>query len=111
MYVKRTGSGNICIITTYVDDLLIAASTSADIIATKDAMSAKFAMKDLGLCTTILGIDVVQQPAGGVVTWRSKKVKSTIPQSTAKAELYALNSGICKLLKILHIDMPKPTPV
>ncbi|KAJ2679573.1 hypothetical protein IWW39_006478, partial [Coemansia spiralis] len=42
-----------------------------------------------------VNIGYVFKIADGVVTWRSKKVKSAIPQSTAEAELYALNAGIC----------------
>ncbi|KAJ2296749.1 hypothetical protein IWW55_005003, partial [Coemansia sp. RSA 2706] len=36
--------------------------------------------------------------AGGVVLWHTKKVKSAVPQSTAEAELYALNAGVCDLV-------------
>ncbi|KAJ1807173.1 hypothetical protein LPJ77_003177, partial [Coemansia sp. RSA 2523] len=50
-----------CIVTTYVDDLLIATADTGELAATKRALSDRFEMKDLGKCTSILSIDIEQK--------------------------------------------------
>jgi hypothetical protein len=58
------GDPGFCILTTYVDDLLIAATSMALLQKVKDSLSAEFSMKDLGQCSSILSIDITQSSKG-----------------------------------------------
>ncbi|KAJ2316295.1 hypothetical protein IWW52_003717, partial [Coemansia sp. RSA 2704] len=54
------GTSGMILITSYVDDLLITVLDEDLISEVKDQFSAEFVMKDLGLCSTILGIELEQ---------------------------------------------------
>jgi hypothetical protein len=59
VYIKKTDSFNL-IVTTYVDDLLIASENLDIIINFKKSMTQRFEMSDLGEMKYILGIEVLQ---------------------------------------------------
>jgi hypothetical protein len=61
LYVKKTNHG-IIIIIIYVDDLLIAGNSDANIFDLKKLLKQEFEMKDLGELYYLLGIDVIQSP-------------------------------------------------
>ena len=61
VYVQR-GPTFTMIVGVYVDDLLITGSSEDQIKAFKGHMMTIFAMSDLGLLSTYLGIEVVQEP-------------------------------------------------
>ena len=59
IYVRREG-GHLLIIALYVDDLLIACSDESMLSKTKNDLSERFKMKDLGESRIILGMDITR---------------------------------------------------
>jgi hypothetical protein len=53
--IKHSPEGALTLISIYVDDLLIAAKTIDDLVATKNSLMSEFSMKDLGEAHTIIG--------------------------------------------------------
>ncbi|CAM8880685.1 unnamed protein product [Rhodiola kirilowii] len=64
VYSKFDNSGNGVIICLYVDDMLIFGTTLECLNQTKDFLSSKFSMKDMGEAEVILGIRI--ERVGGV---------------------------------------------
>ena len=62
-YIKYTDIGYV-IVCLYVDDLLILGNNKAIITSTKDMLSSRFDMKDLGLADVILGVKILRTPQG-----------------------------------------------
>ena len=56
LYIKKNKEGNICLISLYVDDLIITGGSYQLIIDIKSHMSQEFEMKDLGDLHDCLGI-------------------------------------------------------
>ena len=52
------------IVCLYVDDLLILGNNNAIIKSTKDMLSSRFDMKDLGVADVILGVKIIKTPQG-----------------------------------------------
>ncbi|GJV84289.1 retrovirus-related pol polyprotein from transposon TNT 1-94 [Tanacetum coccineum] len=69
VYVKDTNSGYV-ILCLYVDDMLIIGSNKNMINSTKDMLKSKFDMKDMGLADVILGIQIIQNHNGLVLSSR-----------------------------------------
>ena len=63
VYIKYTHIGYV-IVCLYVDDLLILGNNKAIITSTKDMLSSRFDMKDLGLADVILGVKILRTPQG-----------------------------------------------
>ena len=63
VYIKHTHIGYV-IVCLYVDDLLILGNNKAIITSTKDMLSSRFDMKDLGLADVILGVKILRTPQG-----------------------------------------------
>ena len=59
---------NFLIIVLYVDDLLITGSTVSSILVIKTALHDAFEMSDLGLLKQFLGLEIVQNSDGIMVT-------------------------------------------
>ena len=57
LYFRQDEDGNICIISLYVDDIVIAGSTSSLIDELKAELNKKYKMKDLGVVNHILGCE------------------------------------------------------
>ncbi|KAG7662884.1 uncharacterized protein J8A68_003568 [[Candida] subhashii] len=66
LYVARV-TGHMIMVGLYVDDLLIASSSSLVITQFKQRISACFKMRDLGVCSKFLGLNVEQREDGIVV--------------------------------------------
>ena len=60
--------GNFLIIFLYVDDILITGSTFSSISAIKMALHDAFEMSDLGLLKQFMGLEIVQNSDGIMVT-------------------------------------------
>lgn len=60
VYTKFNASGNGVIICLYVDDMLIFGTDMVQVQLTKDFLSSKFNMKDLGEADVILGIQIIR---------------------------------------------------
>ena len=67
VYSKHTNMGYV-IICLYVDDLLIIGSNKEIIKSTKDMLSARFDMKDLGIADVILGVKIHKTEQGYVLS-------------------------------------------
>jgi len=67
VYSKHTNMGYV-IICLYVDDLLIFGSNKEIIKSTKDMLSARFDMKDLGIVVVILGVKIHKTNQGYVLS-------------------------------------------
>ena len=63
VYIKCIDVGYV-IVCLYVDDLLILGNNKAIITSTKDMLSSRFDMKDLGLADVILGVKILRTPQG-----------------------------------------------
>ena len=61
-------NGNILIIVSYVDDLLITGSTLASIAFIKNALHDAFEMSNLGLLKQFLNLEISQDFDGIIVT-------------------------------------------
>ena len=60
VYIKRYECNHLCIIAIYVDDLLIAGSSSTIINQVKNLFKSSFQMKDLGPVNNLLGCRILQ---------------------------------------------------
>lgn len=58
--------GSVTLVALYVDDLLILSNTPTSIDSVKDVLASNFRMKDLGLVSRFLGMQVTQRP--GIVS-------------------------------------------
>ena len=58
MYTKKLNDGSLIILILYIDDMLIAGKSKDEITFLKDALSKKFAMKDLGDDHHFLGMHI-----------------------------------------------------
>ena len=56
LYIKKDKEGNVCLISLYVDDLIITSGAYQQITDIKSHMSQEFEMKDLGDLHNCLGI-------------------------------------------------------
>ena len=65
-YVKNDSSSKVFIVL-YVDDLLVTGSSEVDISKTKAFLITKFAMKDLGDVSSILGMQVSRDRLKGTL--------------------------------------------
>ena len=65
-YVKFFGNSYI-ILLLYVDDMLIAGSSTEEINNSKKQLSKQFAMKDLGAAKQILGMRIIRDKANGTL--------------------------------------------
>ena len=63
VYVKHVSMGYV-IVCLYVDDLLILGNNQAIIKSTKDMLSSRFDMKDLGEVDVILGVKIIKTSQG-----------------------------------------------
>jgi len=63
IYVKHAAMGYV-IVCLYVDDLLILGNNPAIIKSTKDMLSSRFDMKDLGQADVILGVKILKTLQG-----------------------------------------------
>ena len=63
VYIRYTDIGYV-IVCLYVDDLLILGNNNAIIKSTKDMLSSRFDMKDLGVADVILGVKIIKTPQG-----------------------------------------------
>ena len=70
VYFKRSGTSRL-IIGVYVDDLIITGTENHQIEDFKAQMKNKFAMSDLGLLTSYLGIEVTQESGKILLSKRS----------------------------------------
>ena len=57
VYIKRIGS-TVILVLVYVDDLILVTNDTADLTATKAALSVRFDMKDMGEAHFILGVQI-----------------------------------------------------
>ena len=67
VYMKNVDMGYV-IVCLYVDDLLILGNNNAIIKSTKDMLSSRFDMKDLGLADVILGVKILKTSEGYVLS-------------------------------------------
>ncbi|GKA07712.1 zinc finger, CCHC-type containing protein [Tanacetum coccineum] len=103
---KFDESGKEVIICLYVDDMLIFGTDQVQVDLTKEFLSSRFSMKDIGEADVILGIRIKHESngiaisqshyikkvfllGGGVVSWASKK-QTCITGSTIESEFVAL---------------------
>ena len=70
LYVKRFETGELLILSIYVDDMLVARSNSRLIVDFKKEMEAVFEMSNLGLMTYFLGMEISQSSAGIFISQR-----------------------------------------
>ena len=63
VYIKCLDVGYV-IVCLYIDDLLILGNNKAIIKSTKDMLSSRFDMKDLGVADVILGVKIIKTPQG-----------------------------------------------
>ncbi|KAL0312877.1 UNVERIFIED_CONTAM: Retrovirus-related Pol polyprotein from transposon TNT 1-94 [Sesamum radiatum] len=64
VYSKFDNSGNGVIICLYVDDMLIFGTNQHQVDLTKDFLSSRFSMKDMGEADVILGIRIIRENKG-----------------------------------------------
>jgi hypothetical protein len=67
VYSYSNGSGAVVLVALYVDDLLICSNSPDLIQGVKDLLSSNYKMKDLGLVTTFLGMQIDQSSANVTV--------------------------------------------
>lgn len=72
VYVKRDGEDMI-FVALYLDDLILASSTSKMLQETKQALSKRFEMTDMGQLKYFLGIEIEQDLILGTLTMRQTK--------------------------------------
>jgi len=72
---KRSSKSSPLIVGVYVDDLIISGPDADDIVQFKAEMKRKFSMRDLGLLSYYLGIEVKQGDDGIVISQSSYAVK------------------------------------
>ncbi|KAH9112109.1 hypothetical protein AeMF1_013507 [Aphanomyces euteiches] len=77
IYVMRTGS-RVILVSLYVDDLILASNCNKMMQSTKEALSKRFKMTDLGALSYCLGIEVMRSPSGPVFIHQSKFLKSVL---------------------------------
>lgn len=58
VYVQRYANGDICILTLYVDDMLVAGTSMQRIVDLKKKLASAFEMKDLGEAKKLLGMEI-----------------------------------------------------
>ena len=68
VYSKFDTSGRGVIICLYVDDMLIFGTDQSQVDKTKNFLSSKFSMKDMGEADVILGIKIKRENKGIVIT-------------------------------------------
>ncbi|AAF19226.1 Highly similar to Ta1-3 polyprotein [Arabidopsis thaliana] len=67
VYVKHVSEHDFIYLLLYVDDMLIAGASKAEINRVKEQLSTEFEMKDMGGASRILGIDIYRDRKGGVL--------------------------------------------
>ncbi|KAL0327775.1 UNVERIFIED_CONTAM: Retrovirus-related Pol polyprotein from transposon TNT 1-94 [Sesamum angustifolium] len=72
VYVKSHDDGSSIFLLLYVDDMLIAAKNMYDVLALKALLSQEFDMKDLGVATKILGMEI-HRDRGSRKLWLSQQ--------------------------------------
>ncbi|CAM8931339.1 unnamed protein product [Rhodiola kirilowii] len=77
VYSKFDDSGNGVIICLYVDDMLIFGTNIKCIILTKEFLSSKFSMKDMGEAEVILGIKI-EKVEGGLALTQSQYIEKVL---------------------------------
>ncbi|CAM8923817.1 unnamed protein product [Rhodiola kirilowii] len=77
VYSKFDNSGNGVIICLYVDDMLIFSTNLECINQTKDFLSSKFSMKDMGEAEVIIGIRI-ERVEGGIALTQSHYIEKVL---------------------------------
>ncbi|KAL0378427.1 UNVERIFIED_CONTAM: Retrovirus-related Pol polyprotein from transposon TNT 1-94 [Sesamum radiatum] len=72
VYVKSLDNGSFIFLLLYVDDVLIAANNMYDVLALKALLRQEFDMKDLGVATKILGMEI-HRDRGSRKLWLSQQ--------------------------------------
>ena len=70
VFIRSDEDKKLTIVTTYVDDLMIAADTEEDVVRVKEELKRRFKMKDLGQLHYLLGISVERTETGVVLHQR-----------------------------------------
>ena len=99
IYYKDTSNGYI-ILCLYVNDMLIMGSNKDMINKTKNMLSGKFDMKDLGLADVILGMKITRHAAGLIIS-------QSHYAETVLARFKNYSSGIAKSLIDPNIHLTK----
>nr|GFB12176.1 hypothetical protein [Tanacetum cinerariifolium] len=82
LYEKASGS-NVTFIILYVDDIIIMGNHIPSLQSVKDHLGKRFAMKDLGEVTFILGIKIYRDRAQGASTPKEVKRMQNVPYGSA----------------------------
>lgn len=77
LLVRHTASSH-CYVLVYVDDMIITGSSQSDIDSLVAALHAQFSIKDLGILSYFLGIEVSYPEAGGLFLCQSKYISDLL---------------------------------
>lgn len=69
LFFKISGS-HICIVAVYVDDIILTGNNRAEIQHLKEFLNSQFKIKDLGDLHYFLGLEIVREPTGMIVSQR-----------------------------------------
>ena len=84
IYLKINGT-KICIIVLYVDDMLLASNNMGMIHETKQFLSKKFDMKELGEASYVLGIEIHRDRSRGLLRLSQKSyIEKFLEDSTCR---------------------------
>ena len=89
VYIKESKKGVRIYLLLYVDDMLLASKDKEEVSSVKKLLASRFEMKDLGPARRILGMDIVRNRKGGVLTLSQsgyiKKVLQAFNMDEAKS--------------------------
>ena len=107
VYFRKLGEGINIYLLLYVDDMLIACSSSVEVKKMKDQLSKSFDMKDLGEARKILGMKIKRDRVKGVV-WlmQSQYLEKLISMFDLNEKSKIVSTPLAPQMKLIALLSP-----
>ncbi|CAB80825.1 putative polyprotein [Arabidopsis thaliana] len=94
VYVKEVSPDQFVYLLVYVDDMLIAGKSMAEVNKVKEGLSLNFEMKDMGAASRILGIDIERNREEGTLCLSQSKYLEKVIQRFRMADAKGVSTPI-----------------
>ena len=107
LYTRKAADGSLIVLILYVDDMLIAGKSVADVNALKHRLHETFAMKDLGDASHILGMRITRDRSCRLLFLSQKEYIDRVLERFHMEGGKAISTPLPPYAKLSHDDCPQ----